>query len=519
MGFTITAEFPLGTYRGAGADGQVEALPSANRLYSALLCAAGFGPRARPDGDRLALDPRDAQALRWLEGNPPDAVRVPALHVNRGRSLAYRDDGTLKKSKATTTTKKLGKHADASVAVAGSFAWTWSRRPPEPVVASLTALCADVPYLGTSESPVRLATATADGDDASSAATHVLDPDAGLFGPPGQDLEVPVAGRLDELAAAHTRATGKPPSVARDRFRTDESSTSAVPTREAVAVARYVAKHAPLADAPWPLALVVPVDRRFAEQERVRWAVAVHRALIRVIGDGAPPLITGVYPDGLRRPANRLAVHWLDAAMPVDLPGGADAAIALLIPQGCDPSDLGVLVSALGSLGQVRGPGGALLRVCGAASTVAGDQLWRPVPAGTIRLWRTSPPAVPDVRGLPGAGWTFAHTALLSLGFVVKDRLGPLAGRREAYYGAVIDAVNATGAAVVEASPLRTTSVQDYVHRVHDHAVVRPYRACLWLGDLAGDRSVIAIGQSRHLGGGLLVPLDLPDGSTLGRSV
>jgi CRISPR-associated protein Csb2 len=57
--------------------------------------------------------------------------------------------------------------------------------------------------------------------------------------------------------------------------------------------------------------------------------------------------------------------------------------------------------------------------------------------------------------------------------------------------------------------PLRTSSVDRYVHKVNEHAVVRPYRAVLSLGGLAGDRVVQAIGQSRHLGGGLLVPRDV----------
>jgi len=41
-------------------------------------------------------------------------------------------------------------------------------------------------------------------------------------------------------------------------------------------------------------------------------------------------------------------------------------------------------------------------------------------------------------------------------------------------------------------------------------SVVQPYRAEVMLGDLAGDRTMVAVGQSRHLGGGLLVPCDLP---------
>jgi CRISPR-associated protein Csb2 len=65
---------------------------------------------------------------------------------------------------------------------------------------------------------------------------------------------------------------------------------------------------------------------------------------------------------------------------------------------------------------------------------------------------------------------------------------------------------------VVRAQPLRTTDVDAYAHRVNNGAVVRPYTAVLWLGDLAGPQTVAAIGQSRHLGGGLLVPYDLREG-------
>jgi CRISPR-associated protein Csb2 len=46
MPFAIVADLPLGTYHGAGQDGQPEPMPSVARLHAALLCAAGFGPRA-----------------------------------------------------------------------------------------------------------------------------------------------------------------------------------------------------------------------------------------------------------------------------------------------------------------------------------------------------------------------------------------------------------------------------------------------------------------------------------------
>ena len=50
MPFAIVADLPLGTYHGAGQDGQPEPVPSMARLHAALLCAAGFGPRAVSTG-------------------------------------------------------------------------------------------------------------------------------------------------------------------------------------------------------------------------------------------------------------------------------------------------------------------------------------------------------------------------------------------------------------------------------------------------------------------------------------
>jgi CRISPR-associated protein Csb2 len=119
MPFAIVAELPLGTYRGAGADGRPEPVPSVARLHSALLCAAGFGPRAiERDAGSLELGEADEAALRWLEANPPDSVHIPALEVTVSRGIAYRDDGTLKKDKV----KKLAKIPTAGTTIHGRFA-------------------------------------------------------------------------------------------------------------------------------------------------------------------------------------------------------------------------------------------------------------------------------------------------------------------------------------------------------------------------------------------------------------
>jgi CRISPR-associated protein Csb2 len=566
MPFTIAAALPLGTYRAARGDGQPETVPSVARLYSALLCAAGLGPRSvHRDGEAWGPCAADEAALRWLEENPPTQVSLPALEVNRGRATAYRDDGTIRSSKGTIAIKKFAKRPDVSVAVDGVFRWTWAEDPPPLVAAALGALCPDVAYLGTTESPVRISvegesvgeagagleTGPEIGATAGGSTSYVLDPEAGLFtSRSGLDVEVPLAGRLAELTDAHAVAvSADPPTPRRDSFRTDERSEAPLPPRERVALARYTPAVAPPADVPWSEVLILPLERSAGDRDRrahggqtdldvvvpihdrVRLAVTVHKALVEAVGSfgaGVPPLVTGSYPEGVSRPANRLAIQVLDASMAVDL-RGASAAVALLIPKRVAAGDLELLARAVEMLRFVRGRRGRVLPLADRPLAVSGGSFWREPAPGTVRLWRTAVPAVPDTRGPVGARarrgsrggegdgttWSFLHAALLSLGFVWKDQLGPFPGRGDERQWAVVDAVNAAGAAVVDATSLRDTDIRPWVHKVHDHAVVRPYEALLWLGDLGSNRTVQAIGQSRHLGGGLLVPVDLPAGAPL----
>jgi CRISPR-associated protein Csb2 len=510
MSFTIEAELPLGTYQGAAPDGRTERMPSVARLHSALLCAAGFGPRAVPDGDELRPCDADEAALRWLEEHPPDGVVIPEITVTGVQGVAYRDDGTLEKRPGKSlTVKKLPKAPGTSVAVSGKLVWSWRADPPAGVRTALTALCGDVPYLGTTESPIRLTAGTDEVEP-----TYRAAPDIGLFTPGGTDISVCRPGRTAELVAAHARRTTTP-RESRSPYGTNEVSASDEPPRGAVRPLRYMPLGEATPDVPWPQAVVVPLSQALAPQYRVRWAVAVHRALVKWLDDSTPPMVTGVYPDGTPRPANRLALHLLDAQAPIA--GGVDGAgaLVLLVPAGAADDDLQALYQAVDSLRTVRGPRGRLIRVTGVARVVSGARFWAPPAPGHLRLWRTEPAAVPDIRGVRTAEWTFAHAALLSLGFVWKRQLPAVPGRGDRHYLRLAQAVSEAGAAVLRTRVLRTTDVGAYAHRVNDDAVVRPYNALLWLGDLAGPQTVAAIGQARHLGGGLLVPYDVREDAAL----
>lgn len=515
MAFSIQARYPLGTYRGRRPDLTPERIPSVARLHAALLAAAGFGPRAVESDGEWAPSDVDEAALRWLEENPPTDVRVPRLRVTSNDAIVYRNDGTIGKSKSGKNVKKLPKQ-DSAVAVDGPFVWTWRPAPPEPIAEALRALCPDVPHLGPAESPVVLDVVDVADDEIDG--THEYVADAGLWaGGPGERVDLPARGRFDELVAAHrAERAGK---VGGDKPSTGERSRSPVPPRTAVRTGVYRPRAHRIVDVPWTEVLLVPLDQRVAEQDRVRVAVAAHRALIRQLDRDAPPVVTGAYPHGARRPANRVGLQVLDSSYPVDLPGGAPSALAVLIPRDGAGPELAAVYRAVEALRDLHpwGRAGRWLRVRGREmAPYDGGVFWGEPAPGTVRLWRTGVPAVPDTRGHDG--WTFVQAALLSLGFVWQGTpaLPPAAGRGAARDTAIVDAVNAAGVAVLAAHPVHRSRVDRYVHRVNPHAVVRPYRALLHLGDLGGPGTIQAIGQCRHLGGGLLVPDDRPEGEIIG---
>ena len=501
MSFAIVAEFPLGTYRGHRPDGGLDPLPSPARLHAALLAAAGQGVRADVAGGDLAPCAADRAALAWLESHAPDAMAAPPSVADSGLVIAYRLEGFFgireKRRVLEIRGDRLG-----SVALAAPVAWVWDEVPPPEVAAAISELCRDVPHLGTAESPVALRVGDA-------VPTHRLDPYASLLSGGGLEVEIPRPGRTAALERAHTASVGRTPSAAADRPSRDESAAVHPAERAALALARYVALASPQPNAPWPTVVLLPVDEDLRPDARVVWSVALHRALVARIGDGAPALVTGRYEPGVPRPANRLAIQYVPASIPAAPPIGTAGAFALLVPSEADPADLAILDRAVHGLEELRLGTRRPIPLRHGVRVLGGDAFWAPVPAGHVRTWVTGTPAIPESRPVRGRSWTIGDAALLSVGLVLRDRF-PRPVRRADWYVALVAGLAGSGAAVLEAHKLNGGDSRHFVHRVAPEAAVQPYRAALRLGSLVGDRTILAIGQSRHLGGGLLTPLDLP---------
>jgi CRISPR-associated protein Csb2 len=234
----------------------------------------------------------------------------------------------------------------------------------------------------------------------------------------------------------------------------------------------------------------------------------VHQSLVKLVGEGAPPVLTGAYLPDAGRPANRVAIQFLSVAAARAV-GLADDApwLAVLLPADAAAAELAEVTAALGRLREVR-RAGVRLRIGTTVAPRSARTFWPAPSPGVHRQWRTEPAVVPDTRPLRGGPWSLADTATLSVGLVLRDRLAA-PGRGTEWYRQLAAAAARAGVRVSAARRMMDGDLTRYVHKVPPGVVVQPYRAVLDLGAALGSRPLVAIGQSRHLGGGLLVPLDL----------
>ncbi len=527
MAWGVLAEFPLGKYVGHRGTGITDEYPSPSRVHAALLNAAAQGIRAELVDEHLQPSPHDLTLLQWLEANPPTFALIPATAGARSDPRAYRDMGLLNPGK--NGTKKDSKAAVRGVAMAGPIGWAWSTVPPPAIVDSLTDLCPEVPYLGTSESPVLLRVGEFE-------PTHQVDPTADVYTAGGVDVEIPLPGRTKTLTDGHAATRTAPPTTAQDKAKANEKDGPSPRTMTSVATAKYrpIGRSSDEGQLPWHMAVLLEIEgdtdlgiaddhtgefaKPISDDEKVSWCVALHRALISVIGDGAPPLITGAYV-GRTRPPNRLGIQVVDKSPLMAHPISAAQAFVLLIPPEAAADDLSQIQIALASLSRLRGPKGRQVTFTAPPRAVAAVDFWTPPGHGLTRIWATVPAAVPDTRPLMKGKWSLHDAVAVSVGLVWKSQLsGPEHAkpsradvpRGDVKYVALADGALACGVQVLSVNRVTRGDVTRFIHRVSPGTVVQPYVATLTLGSLASDRSIVAIGQSRHLGGGLLCPLDVP---------
>lgn len=500
----IRATFPLGTFLGHVGDGQRSAYPDTARLHAALLHSAGKGSTAVVRKGDLRPSEAALTALRWLETHAPSAVEHPAMQpVALQSAMSWRAEGVHEAGKPDPAERKTLKPQSDSTALAGPVGWGWEEDAPDNVVDTIKALCEDVSCLGEADSPVVL-------EVIGIAPTHLrtgLSKELAKRLPGEIRLTSPAVGRVAELENAYEQSRPQQaPTPVRDQHSWGQQPGAPSPPRLAVHDVGYVPVNPPPRAQPWTAAIVLHVDGALSPPDRVRWCVALHRSLAAHLQE-ARPVVTGVYPAGAAQPANRVAIHYVESVF-LGRPAGAGGFV-VMVPPAAEPTDLAPLELAARSMRRLYVGPEDEMAVRGVSAINPAD-FWPPPAAGMRRLWSPVPGLVPETRRQRRreTRWTLEDASLLAVGHLLRDHLDPIAtGNR---YRAVVEQVRAWGVEVHDARRIADSRVERYAHKTPTGVVVQPYTAIFDLGDRVGERALFALGQSRHLGGGLMHPVDYP---------
>ena len=397
----ISATFPLGVYTGHGPDGSAEPLPDFARVFSALVQAAAVGTQSTGDAEEPYTDTA-GEVLDWLESHPPEALAVPDhLPVSDSRRrIAYRREGVFLKEDGAVKYKTTPRPLSDGTALSGALQWIWSDAPDRTLVLALDDLCADVPHLGETSSPVTLRVSEG------LAPTHHRDSGAGFGTMPGElRQKLPATGRRAELDAAHAAARPRRrPSVAADKHTTSAHPSAASPSRDRLQTGVYRPVDAAPVDVPWTQVIAVPVARSSSlvpDEHLVQMCVAMHRAIVSHLGADASPAITGRYAPSEQPPANRVAIHLLPADAPASpFDDGLDRFL-VMVPAGLAGRELSSLNRALGKVTRVVTRHHQLILDPRATQLLDGAEFWREPVDGAARNWEAAPGIVPERRIKP----------------------------------------------------------------------------------------------------------------------
>ena len=498
----IIARFPLGVYVGHKSDRRSDEFPDPARLHAALLNSATQGTHAIQGKHGLEPSESALVALKWLEKNPPDGIEKPtSLPVFTGRQRFMHREVAQSAGGRKTEQRPLSD----GIALASHVGWHWDNVPDD-IAETLEQLCDDVPHLGESVSVAILERGSVNPN------LH-LDAQGSPLVSGGMMLRVPIDGRTDALIKTYrSNNPSKIPTKAADRPKKNEEPLNTPVTQECLGNVKYSREEPAVCDAPWSQIVLLEVaGEDLPPHQYVAICVALHRAIISAIGFGASSFITGKYDKAVDKiPANRLAFQYLPGQYTQHL-GLKGAAIAIMIPAAANTEDLSQLAKGLAAVKQLYSRDFGRRHVYFSGISVQADAFWPKPRQGCVRLWKPLTAIVPETRPVkPKDGtrrWTLADSGLLSLAYVWRDRFNS-EKKGEQRYLELRDQVKTQDAMVFKARTVNANP-RKYAHRTHASVVTQPWRGLLSLGTLATDKTLVAIGQSRHLGGGLLVPHDV----------
>lgn len=491
----VSVTFPQGSYSGAER-GSPEEMPSPARLHEAFVAAAGGGPWAQVDGRVLSARDDHRMAVQWLEEHEPLGILTPNVRLTVARARRYRWRASPVEPAPTDF--------EPRAALDGPVVYVWPQAP-EAVLESLRTLAAEVTHVGRADSVAIVDVTSTPGVDRS---MHRLMNGRG----PGRVMRVCRQGRTDALVRAHAEASSPGGHTAAagkqvpDELVTGANEVATTPCRFAPEQADW-----PFAEV-WRLPIVVSKDadvrELLAPAARVATAVGIHRAIVRAIDTDVPPFVTGRDGEGPLRGAGHLAIQITNDER-------HDGPAALLgIPADVPDADREQLLLALS-------------RPLRAARSIGWKSVWftlqrpkigpaAPFWPGSTSVMRTATPLVLDAPGRPRQQpWTLEDAVLCSVGYAMRGVLESVLGRSGiewaggwAFRTKLVERLRRDYQVRVIARRA-SVSASRYVHRMPAQELAVAVDAAVNLGRLAPIAGgFLALGRARHLGGGLLIPVE-----------
>jgi CRISPR-associated protein Csb2 len=516
----LTVWFYRGLYVGRDQGERPEEHPTTARLHAALVAAAA----SLPGG----LTPNKMRALEWLESNPPRYLSIPETvpadneplfhYRNTGRTylknVSVEDaTGTGKKSKAVIDLQKARVRYLYGTVMLGPVCWGWDVGDvPEDVAAVLADLAARVFYLGSAESHARMHWGPVH------AVTHRAHGAGERIGLGAKDVQAPRPGRTGELVELNRKlAAAREASIARDRKarakvsdtipttdgdKAQKAQAAGLDLRQKVGVDWYAPANwswetEETDDLPWPRAVWIPLSKAIGTADRARVAYRLHGALVNLfaadaVGAEVPAWVTGHHEYEF---ANNVAYQYIP---PFEVTGarhsrGTSGGMLVLLPPECDPPTRDKVAVMAGEFWPLRGYGP------GSPVPVNPGQWWLPPADGGRRLWRTYPLMLSDTRGKD-----------MALALAVKHLFR---SRAQPPRYAVITASRRDNFQIGDfyPTPRRRRTADPATGTAKREAPVTGYTAVIALDDTVSPCAALALGKTRHMGGGLLLPVDVPD--------
>lgn len=505
--FALEARYYLGLYQGSTAQGEPEPYPTPARLFSALIAGACSLERLESDDadcDGAVRDRLDVELFDWIEHHPPDAISYPHFIQANSDAIAYRNKGGVK---GLGDAAKVACSASTACSLDGPITWYWKTDPPSDVLERLDQVAFEVPYLGESASAVSLTVSKV--EEIPESAFAKCDP---AFG--AQEAAVALSGRRMVLEATFAAARKR---GGMDKTNKNEEERSNEPSGECLGKAYYappmLREHA--SHAAWRWGYVLAIDRAVSSIEWSSWAVCLHRAIVKRFGDGLPSILQQSRGRD-RASANGVAIQFVDASMPIrDKTGIQNGAIVVMVPTDAPVGEEALVADALFSVTRLYSRDLGSLSVECTGERVDLARFWMPPEQGTKRLFETVPLFIPDSRPprkrkSDGSLWAINDDARVAIGHVWRG-LFPVTRSGDAGRLELSEAVSAAGVRVFGGRVVPTPNIRNYVHKANRGSLLVGARAFVDLDPLGCGECLSAIGQTRHMGGGLLVPFDVPE--------